>query len=66
MVVSQYLGALRKKETDKSAGQLILLSLLLGLGLGLFCFALAPTHAAAVLRHHRSGRAWTPGCAICR
>ena len=41
VVVSQYLGALRKKETDKSAGQLILLSLLLGLGLGLFCFALA-------------------------
>ena len=32
-MVSQYLGALRKKETDDSDGQLILLSLLLGLGL---------------------------------
>ena len=41
VVVSQYLGALRKKETDDSAGQLILLSLLLGLGLGLFCWVLA-------------------------
>ena len=41
VVVSQYLGALRKKETDDSAGQLILLSLLLGLGLGLFCWVRA-------------------------
>ena len=41
VVVSQYLGALRKKETDDSAGQLILLSALLGLGLGIFCWALA-------------------------
>ena len=41
VVVSQYLGALRKKETDDSAGQLVLLSLLLGLGLGIFCWVLA-------------------------
>ena len=41
VVVSQYLGAGRKKETDDSAGQLVLLSLLLGLGLGLFSWALA-------------------------
>ena len=41
VVVSQYLGALRKKETDDSAGQLILLSLLLGLLLGVFCWVLA-------------------------
>ncbi len=41
VVVSQYLGALRKKETDDSAGQLILLSALLGLGLGVFCWVLA-------------------------
>ena len=41
VVVSQYLGALRKKETDESAGQLVLLSLLLGLGLGIFCWVLA-------------------------
>ena len=41
VVVSQYLGALRKKETDESAGQLVLLSLLLGSGLGIFCWVLA-------------------------
>ena len=41
VVVSQYLGAQRKKETDDSAGQLILLSALLGLGLGVFCWVMA-------------------------
>ena len=41
VVVSQYLGAQRKKETDDSAGQLILLSALLGLGLGVFCWLMA-------------------------
>ncbi len=41
VVVSQYLGAHNRREADDSAGQLILLSLLLGVGLGAFCLVLA-------------------------
>ena len=41
VVVSQYLGAQNGRKANSSAGQLILLSVLLGLGLGGFCLAAA-------------------------
>ncbi len=41
VVVSQFLGAKEQKEADKSAGQLILLSGVLGLAVGVLCFVLA-------------------------
>ena len=41
VVVSQFLGAREQKSANKSAGQLILLSGILGLGVGVLCFVLA-------------------------
>lgn len=41
VVVSQYLGAREHKKADASAGQLILLSAILGLGVGALCFLAA-------------------------
>ena len=41
VVVSQFLGAREQKSANKSAGQLILLSGILGLGVGGLCFVLA-------------------------
>lgn len=41
VVVSQFLGAKEQKNADNSAGQLILLSGVLGFGVGAFCFLLA-------------------------
>lgn len=41
VVVSQYLGAKEQEHANRSSGQLILLSALLGAAVGLFCFVLA-------------------------
>lgn len=41
VVVSQFLGAKEQEKANNSAGQLILLSGMLGLGVGAFCFLLA-------------------------
>ncbi len=41
VVVSQYLGAKDARQADRSAGQLVLLSALLGLGVGALCLGAA-------------------------
>ncbi len=62
VVVSQYLGAKEQEKANASAGQLILLSAILGIVVAALCILFARPMIRAVLRLDRRRTCWTPAC----